>query len=92
MIGKIVVKFMDVILNISSGLLLIIGTIAGGLYADSMSADVTTGAVLGFVVSFIFVVVVFGIAFLALEINNNLIRLNEKVAKANEKDLEVTSN
>lgn len=79
---------MDVILNISSILLLIIGTIAGGGIADSMYESVPLGALIGFIVSFIFVVVFFGIAFLALEINNNLIRLNEKVADANKKNLE----
>lgn len=88
MIGKIVVKFMDVILNISSVLLLIIGLIAGAGIADSMRESVPLGAFIGLILSFIFVVVFFGIAFLALEINNNLIRLNEKVADANKKNLE----
>ena len=86
--GKIVVSFMNIVLNIASILLLIIGTIGGAKFAGDVGESVTWGAVIGFIASFITVVIFCGVAFLALEINNNLIRLNEKVADANKKNLE----
>ena len=77
MLGKIVVRFMSTILNIAGIVLIVAGTVGGGRYASQANESVLVGAVAGFVASFLFVVVTFGIAFLVLEINNNLIRIRE---------------
>jgi hypothetical protein len=72
MLGKIIVGFMNVILNIAAVLILIIGTIAGGAIAANAYESVLMGAILGFIVSFLVVVVYLGVVFLIFEINNNL--------------------
>lgn len=77
MLGHIVVRFMSAILNIIGTLIIIAGTIAGGVIASQGEAPVLLGILLGLVASFLFMVVTCGVAFLALEINNNLIRIKD---------------
>ena len=83
MLGKIIVGFMNVILNIAAGLILLIGTIAGGVIASETYSSVFWGFVLGFIVSFLVVVIYLGIAFLILEINNNLKAIRKELETQN---------
>ena len=77
MLGTIVVRFMSVILNIAGFLLIIAGTLWGAALAKASDINVIVGFIVGFIASFLFVVVTFGTAFLILEINNNLIRIRK---------------
>lgn len=77
MIGDIVVRFMNLILNIVAVLIIITSTISGGTLASQGGVNPIVGGMLGLVVGFLFTVITCGIAFLALEINNNLIRIKE---------------
>ncbi len=77
MLGNIAVRFMSVILNIAGILAIIAGTIAGGYFASELDMSVILGVIIGFIASFLIVVIFCGISFLALEINNNLIRIKD---------------
>jgi len=66
---------MSIVLNIAGILLVIGGTILGATLASSSRVNPIFGIIGGFVISFLFVVVAFGTAFLILEINNNLVRI-----------------
>jgi len=77
MLGNIVVRFMNAILNIVGVLVIIVATIGGGVIAFQGDVDPILGAIVGFVVGFLFMVITCGIAFLVLEINNNLIRIKD---------------
>jgi hypothetical protein len=84
-LGKAIVRSLDVYLNLICILFIIIsilGGALGGAYLGEMmdmSFGIGLGAVLGFVIGFILVGSICGIAFLALEINNNLIRIQEEI-------------
>lgn len=77
MLGKIIVRFMSIVLNVVGVLLLIAGTIGGGMFAAEADVNVLLGIVGGFIVSFLLVVVTCGLSFLVVEINNNLIRIRD---------------
>jgi hypothetical protein len=79
MLGHIVVKFMRAILEIAGTFLITAGTIAGGFFASSADMNVIIGVLVGFIASFLIVVVTFGTAFLILEINNNLILIHDSL-------------
>lgn len=81
MLGRIVVRFMSNILNVAGVLVIVGSTIAGGSFASQANRSVVVGVLAGFTSSFLFVVVTFGIVFLVLEINNNLIRIREELQK-----------
>ncbi len=77
MLGHLVVRFMSVILNVVGVLVVLGATIGGGVMASQEGGSAFLGAVVGLVLGFLFMVVTCGLAFLVLEINNNLIRINE---------------
>lgn len=77
MLGKIVVRFMSAILNLVGMLLIIGATIGGGFLASEAGVNLIIGATAGLAVGFLFMVITCGIAFLALEINNNLMRIKD---------------
>ncbi|HMO04822.1 MAG TPA: hypothetical protein PKC67_04905 [Kiritimatiellia bacterium] len=68
---------MSVILNVVGVLVVLGATIGGGVMASQEGGSAFLGAVVGLVLGFLFMVVTCGLAFLVLEINNNLIRINE---------------
>ena len=80
MLGNIIVRFMSVILNLAGVLLIIGGTVAGYTYGEQHDSA-ALGAIAGFLASFLFLAITFGVAFLALEINNNLIRIRDALEK-----------
>ena len=77
MIGNMIVRFMNLILNAVAVLIIISATIAGGMLASEANLNSIVGAIIGLMLGFLFTVITCGIAFLALEINNNLIRIKE---------------
>lgn len=77
MIGNMIVRFMNLILNAVAVLIIISATIAGGMLASEANLNSIVGAIIGLILGFLFTVITCGIAFLALEINNNLIRIKE---------------
>ncbi len=77
MLGNIVVRFMSAILNIVGVLVVIGATIGGGVIASQEGVYTIVGAIVGLVVGFLFMVITCGMAFLVLEINNNLIRIKD---------------
>ena len=77
MLGNIVVRFMSAILNIVGVLVIIGATIGGGVIASQGDVKPIVGAIVGLVVGFLFMVITCGMAFLVLEINNNLIRIKD---------------
>ena len=77
MLGKIIVRFMSIVLNVVGVLLLITGTIGGGKYAAQEDANILLGGIAGFIASFLVVAVTCGVSFLVVEINNNLIRIRD---------------
>lgn len=81
MLGHIVVKFMRALLEIAGTLLITAGTVAGGVFAADAGANIIIGILVGFIASFLIVVVTLGTAFLILEINNNLIQIHDTLQK-----------
>jgi hypothetical protein len=79
MLGKIIVTFMNWILNAVAVLIIIAGAILGGMIASSMYESVFWGVILGLLVGFIITVVFLGIAFLVLEIHNNIAAIAMKI-------------
>lgn len=83
MLGKLVMKFLHVILNVAGWLIIIgcaiFGAVSGGQTGGGVGGFF--GFILGIVVGIIYVVIIFGVLFYIIEINNNLVRLNEKADK-----------
>ena len=81
MLGKIIVRFMSIVLNVVGFLLLLAGTIGGGMYAAQEDFNILLGIVAGFVASFLLVVATCGLPCLVVEINNNLIRIRDELKR-----------
>jgi len=91
MLGNIIVRFTGVILNLIGVLIIIAGTIAGGVIASQADNSVLLGMIVGFIASFISVVLSCGLIFLALEINNNLIRIEDTIIRLWKADKDTTT-
>ncbi len=81
MIAKHIIRFMNFFLNAIGFLIVVGGTIFGGYMADESGFNILLGLLIGFVASFLFMVLTCGVAFLALEINNNLVRILKSINK-----------
>jgi hypothetical protein len=81
MIAKLIVRFMNNFLNAIGLLIVVGGTIFGGYMANESGFNILLGLLIGFVASFLFMVLTCGVAFLALEINNNLVRIHKSIKK-----------
>ncbi|NLB66244.1 MAG: hypothetical protein GX803_07245 [Lentisphaerae bacterium] len=77
MLGKIIVRFMNDILEVCSLLAIIAGAAVCGYFAHKFDLNVIVGIIVGLVGSFLMVTMFCGMAFLAFEMNNNLIRIRE---------------
>lgn len=75
MLGSIVVRFLNIILNIVGIMAMYAGAYWGGRSASELGMNVFLGTGIGFIASFLIVVVTLGLSFLAIEINNNLVRI-----------------
>lgn len=86
MLGQIIVKSLNSILNIVGWLVLIIASLAGFIAGwEGGFLMAILGLVFGFAVGFIWVTVVLGLLFLLLQINENLTRLNHTAEQIRDK-------
>lgn len=79
-IGRMVVSFIDGLLNCVSVVLLLAGT-CGGWYLGQTQDHGILGATAGFLLAFLFVSIIFGMIFIVLDINNNLKTISENIEK-----------
>ena len=96
MLGRIIVRFLSLVLNVVGVLMILGGTLLGAWYVSANSeifvalaslpvwVQTVVGLLAGFVVSFILVVILFGVPFLAIEINKNLVRIRDKIRSPHE--------
>ncbi len=77
MLGKMIVRFMSFVLNLFGVLIIIGAAIFGASLAPQTGGNVLIGGILGLIIGFMFMVITCGVAFLFLEMNNNLIRIKE---------------
>jgi divalent metal cation (Fe/Co/Zn/Cd) transporter len=76
MLGTIIVKFMDVVLNLIALIVIILGGSLGAHWGGGFF-----GAIIGIIIAFFADAVLLGTIFLIFEINNNLVRLNATIEK-----------
>lgn len=89
MLGRIVVRFMSLILNVVGILMILGGTLFGAWYVSAQPfvtlgslpvwVQSVAGLLAGFVASFLLVFLLFGIPFIVIEINKNLVRLRTEI-------------
>jgi len=77
MLGKMIVRFMGFVLNLCGGLIIIGTAILGASLAPQEGGNVLVWGIVGLIIGFMFMVITCGVAFLFLEMNNNLIRIKE---------------
>lgn len=77
MLGKMIVRFMGLVLNLCGGLIIIGTAIFGASLAPQEGGNVLVWGIVGLIIGFMFMVITCGVAFLFLEMNNNLIRIKE---------------
>ncbi len=86
MLGKFIVRYINDGLNMMGILILIAGSVLGSIYGYIFTKSIfclIIGFPIGFLIAFVIVVSTFGIAFLFLEINNNLLELNKNILDIN---------
>lgn len=77
MLGKMIVRFMSFVLNLFGVLIIIGAAVFGASLAPQAGGNVLIGGILGLIIGFMFMIITCGVAFLFLEMNNNLIRIKE---------------